>query len=89
MYIKLCDTCGKPCEVDSGIHGGTIHADIMVNKGTYSQSVFREEFDVCIECLKKLGFSDILQKMKIMKDKNSEKKISFKKLLLDKKVLNT
>lgn len=88
LYIKLCDLCGRPCEVDGGLHGGNIHTDIMVNKGKVSYKVFREEFDVCITCLKKTGMLNILQKFKKMKDVNEKKKISFKKLLEDKNILN-
>ena len=87
MYIKLCDLCGRPNEVDSGMHGGTIHSDIMIKEKKISRVVFREEFDVCVTCLKKVGLLDILERMKKMKDKNKDKTISFKKLLEDKSML--
>ena len=51
LYIKLCDLCGRPCEVDSGLHGGTIHADVMVDRGKVSYKEFSEEFDICLTCL--------------------------------------
>lgn len=77
LYIKLCDLCGKPCEVDGGLHGGNIHSDIMVKEGKASRVIHREEFDVCISCLNALGLLDILQKMTEMKRTNEQKKISF------------
>lgn len=87
MYIKICDNCGKPCEVDSGLHGGSISSDIIILKGKISKVVFREEFDLCIECITNTGLGDILQKIKLQKEANSEKKIGFKKLLQQKKIL--
>lgn len=48
LYIKLCDLCGRPCEIDSGMHGGHISTDIMVKKKKVSIAVFREEFDVAL-----------------------------------------
>mgnify|MGYP001582356694 FL=1 len=74
--------------MDSGLHGGNIKTDIMVNKGKVSFKVFSEEFDVCVTCLENTGMLKILESFKLMKDKNSQKKINFKKLLLDQKVLN-
>ena len=87
LYIKLCDLCGRPCEVDGGLHGGSIHTDIMIDKGKFSHNVFREEFDVCITCLKTWGLWDTFAKMKVMKYDNAQKKIDFKKLLEHKKIL--
>jgi len=91
LYIKLCDLCGTPCEVDSGMHGGNIRAEIMVHKGKgqkqYSIKAFNEEFDFCVTCGQKVGILPILIKMKEMKDKNVDKAINFKKLLEDKKLL--
>ena len=84
MYIKLCDICGKACEIDSGLHGGTISADIIVKEGKASKVAFREGFDVCITCLRTVGLLDILEKMKKMKDENESKPIEFKKLLEEK-----
>ncbi len=88
LYIKLCDLCGRPCEVDSGLHGGSISSDIMVSDKKISRVVFREDFDVCITCLKKLGLIDLLKRMKEMKDSNTNKKLEFKKLLEEKGVLH-
>ena len=89
LYIKLCDLCRRPCEVDSGLHGGSISADIMVNKGKVSMVAFREEFDTCITCLQKLGLIEILEKMKKMKKENEQKKIDFKKLLKNERILES
>lgn len=88
LYIKLCDLCGKPCEVDSGLHGGNIKTDIMINKGRVSYKVFAEEFDVCITCLENTGLLDMLERFKLIKEENSKKKISFKKLLIGQKMIN-
>jgi hypothetical protein len=87
LYIKLCDLCGKPCEVDSGMHGGHISADVLIQKGKVSRVAFREEFDLCIECLHKTGLGEVLQKMKIMKESNVKKKFDFRKMLERKKIL--
>ena len=87
LYIKLCDLCGRPCEIDSGMHGGHISTDIMVKKKKVSIAVFREEFDVCITCLDKIGLLKILEQMKSMKEQNAKKKINFKKMLVNKNIL--
>jgi hypothetical protein len=87
LYIKMCDLCGRPCEVDSGLHGGSISTDIIVKKKKVSIVAFREDFDVCITCLDKMGLLKILQKMKIMKEQNAHKKLKFKQMLEDKRIL--
>jgi hypothetical protein len=87
LYIKLCDNCRRPCEVDGGLHGGTIQADILVKKGKVSHTVFREEFDLCITCIQNTGLADTLQKLKLVKDENKQKKLNFRKELELKKVL--
>lgn len=87
LYIKLCDNCGKPCIVDSGAHGGTIHTDILVQKGKISHVVFREEFDLCIGCIAATGLGKILQKLKEAKERNQQRKVTFKRLLQQRKVL--
>ena len=56
LYIKLCDLCGKPAEMNSMEHAGSISADIFIK----NFNIFREEFDVCAKCLKETGLYDIL-----------------------------
>ncbi len=31
VYIKVCDLCGKPSEMNSMYHAGRISADMMIN----------------------------------------------------------
>lgn len=77
FYIKLCDICGRPAEMDSMLHAGTINADVMIN----NMSVYRENFDICAICLKESGLDVILIQMKKQKEKNKFNKNKAQKLL--------
>lgn len=81
LYIKLCDLCGKPCEAGSQMHGGNITTNIFISKNKVSTSVFREEFDICVDCLNKTGLFKILKGMAEQKDKNKRTEESTKKLI--------
>lgn len=72
LYIKICDLCGKPCEAGSQMH---------VSQNKVSTSVFREEFDICVLCLKNTGLFEILKSMKEQKLKNHSTEITAKKLI--------
>ena len=73
LYIKICDLCGKPA--------GHLYTDINISKNKVSTSVFREEFDICVSCLKKTGLFEILKSMKEQKLKNHSTEITAKKLI--------
>ena len=77
VYVKICDLCGKPAEVNSMLHAGTISADVMID----NKSIYREEFDVCPNCLKKTGLADILLRMKEQKEANKDKAKEAEKLV--------
>ena len=82
LYIKLCDLCGKPAEAGSQMHAGHISTDIIVKTSNkISTSVFREEFDICVDCLNKTGLFKILKNMKQQKDNNEYTEKSTKKLI--------
>ena len=82
LYIKLCDLCGTPAEAGSQMHAGHISTDITVKTSNkISTSVFREEFDICVDCLNKTGLFEILKGMKEQKDKNKRTEKSTKKLI--------
>lgn len=84
VYIKICDLCGNPTEMNSMMHAGTITADMMIN----NYNVYREEFDICVNCLKSTGLSEILLKMKAQKEANKDKTKKAEKLLkLDQKYI--
>lgn len=81
LYIKICDLCGKPCETGSQIHAGHLTSDILISKNKISTSVFREEFDICVDCLNKTGLFEILKGMKKQKDINKQTEKSTKKII--------
>ena len=84
VYIKICDLCGNPSEMNSMMHAGTISADMMIN----NYKVYREEFDICVNCLKNTGLGEILLKMKVQKEANKDKTKKAEKLLkLDQKYI--
>ena len=79
LYIKICDLCGNPAEVGSQGH---LTTDIIINTSKkISTSVYREEFDICINCLKSTGLFEILLKMKVQKDSNKKVEPNIKKLI--------
>lgn len=74
LYIKICDLCGKPCEAGSQMHAGHLATDIIVKTSKkISTSIFREEFDICVDCLNKTGLYKILFKMREQKNENKNK----------------
>ena len=77
VYVKICDLCGNPSEINSMMHAGTVSADVMIN----NFNIYREEFDVCVNCLKDTGLADILLKMKEQKESNKDKAKKAEKLL--------
>lgn len=73
LYIKICDLCGNPAEVGSQMHAGHLSADIIIKTSKkISTKIFRDEFDICINCLKSTGLFEILLKMKAQKDSNQK-----------------
>ena len=84
LYIKICDLCGKACEAGSQMHAGNIHTDIIVKTGKrVSTLIFREEFDICIDCLNNTGLYEILKKMQEQKYSNKNTENMTKRLVED------
>lgn len=77
LYIKLCDLCGKPCEMNGMEHAGSITADVFIK----NFNTFRENFDVCNTCLKETGLDQILLKMKQQKEDNNNRSKNAQKVL--------
>ena len=82
LYIKICDLCRKACEAGSQMHAGHINTDIIIRTGKkISTSVFREEFDICVDCLNTTGLYTILKKMQEQKYKNKGAEKDVKKIV--------
>lgn len=82
LYIKICDLCGNPAEAGSQMHAGHLTTDIIVRTSKkFSTSIFREEFDICIDCLNKTGLYKILFKMREQKNRNKNKEKKVKKFV--------
>jgi hypothetical protein len=82
MYIRLCDYCGKPVNVDSQQgHVGEFKADIWLHRGKSNYVFFRHNFDLCVECVMQTGLGDILEKIQNHIEKNEDRKVNFKKQL--------
>ena len=82
LYIKICDLCGKACESGSQMHAGHIQTDIIIRTGKkVSTSIFREEFDICVDCLNTTGLYNILKKMQEQKHKSKNTERNVKKIV--------
>lgn len=64
------------------MHAGHITTDIIIRTGKkVSTSIFRESFDICIDCLNNTGLYKILKIMREKKERNKQRKDKVKHIV--------